>query len=47
VGALLAIPAAATIQIALHEWWEWRQGPAPATEGEAEAEAEAEAAPGG
>lgn len=25
VGALLAIPAAAAIQIALREWWEWRQ----------------------
>ena len=24
VGALLAIPAAASIQIALREWWEWR-----------------------
>jgi predicted PurR-regulated permease PerM len=47
VGALLAIPAAATIQIALHEWWEWRKGPAPATATEAEAEAEAGGAPSG
>jgi predicted PurR-regulated permease PerM len=26
-GALVAIPAAASIQIALKEWWEYRRGP--------------------
>ena len=37
VGALIAIPVAASIQILLREWWDWRQmgmrkaeGPAPA-----------------
>jgi predicted PurR-regulated permease PerM len=35
VGALLAIPAAATLQIALREWWAWRR------------EERAAAAPGG
>jgi predicted PurR-regulated permease PerM len=42
VGALLAIPAAASIQIALQEWWAWHQEggepdepPDPAGEGDA------------
>lgn len=35
VGALLAIPAAAAIQIVLGEWWAWRHEPIePATAGE-------------
>ena len=35
LGVLLAIPAAAAIQIALREWWSYRQGETTAAEGAA------------
>jgi predicted PurR-regulated permease PerM len=31
LGALVAIPVAASIQVALREWWDWRHAPPPPT----------------
>jgi len=45
IGAVLAIPAAASIQIALAEWWSWREGRDGAAE-EADAPDEEDAASG-
>jgi len=45
LGAVLAIPAAASIQIALAEWWSWREGRDGAAE-EADAPDEEDAASG-
>ncbi len=45
IGAVLAIPAAASIQIALAEWWSWREGRDGAAE-EADAPDQEDAASG-
>jgi predicted PurR-regulated permease PerM len=41
LGALLAIPIAASVQIALREWWDWRNETEDAERAEALASGEA------